>query len=175
MEVSNVSPERTTEQEPQRQAIASQDGDAPTGDAPLRVQIRRVHEGRGGYQVLAQALAEKQRIFADENANLVTLVEQAKATVAAAEAALRQLTLEAFARTGERQPGPGVAIRLVKRVRYEFAAAFAWAKVNGMALTLDAKAFEKIAIATPLPCADVEEVPQATIATDLGTALAEAV
>jgi hypothetical protein len=137
----------------------------------LTEQVRKVSDTRTFQASLAAKLLEKQRAFEQENAVLIARVTDAKALVAAHEAELRTLTLRAFEQTGDKAPAPGVGIRLVKKVKYEFAQAFAWAKVSGMALTLDAKAFEKIAVATPLPCAEIEEIPQATIATDLAAAL----
>lgn len=137
----------------------------------LTSQIRTVQTARTTHAALAAELAAMQRAFEADRADLITAVASTKATVAAEEATLRTMTLLNYELTGDKAPAAGVGIRIVKKVKYEFARAFEWAKVSGMALTLDAKAFEKIAVATPLPCAEIEEVPQATIATDLAAAL----
>lgn len=97
-----------------------------------------------------------------------------------AEAQLRELTLAAYAESGDKAPGPGVGIRVAQQVQYDAAEAFAWGREHGgIALQLDKKEFERIARElNTLPARAGEssfvtltEVVTATIATDLAKAL----
>jgi hypothetical protein len=79
--------------------------------------------------------------------------------------------------TGSKTPAPGVGIRITKAVAYDAGKALLWAREYGLALTVDAKAFERIALASPILPGDplafvqVTEQPQATLAKDLGAAI----
>lgn len=145
--------------------------DTPAATDPLRVQVRRTHEARGGYAVLQEALSKARVSFDEANAKLIGLVSQAASAVQTEERVLRELTLQRYEQTGDKRPSPGVGIRIVKKVDYDPATALSWAKANDLALVLDKKAFEKIATATAIPCAVVRDLPCAIIAEDLGEAL----
>ena len=82
-----------------------------------------------------------------------------------AETALRALAVDIFRRTGQKTVHPGVKIREEPQLTYDPKRALAWAMEHRMALTLDAKAFEKIAKAAHLPFVQVSVEPQATLAT----------
>jgi hypothetical protein len=138
---------------------------------PVLAQARRVHAARVAQAARTAQLEEAQRVFAEQHRELVVQVAAGAAAVKAEEHAARELALERYAATGDKHPAPGLGIRMVKTVEYEDGAAFAWAKGTGLALQLDRKAFEKIALATPIPGATVVEVAQATIASDLSAVL----
>ncbi len=141
------------------------------GDRLLRDQVRRVHEARLGSRILQERLEAERQLFMEQHAELVRLAGAALKMLATEEESLRVLAVARFKATGEKHPTPGVDIRLMKQVEYDVGAAFAWAKSTGMALTLDKKAFEKIAIAGRLTVATIAEVPRATIAQDLTEAI----
>lgn len=139
---------------------------------PLVTQVRRTYEARAGHEQLKQALADARAAFEQQYDALITRTIQAGSVVAAEEAALRELTLQRYEATGEKQPAPGVGIRLETVVDIPSpAAALEWAKTSGLALMVDLKALKRIAAATPIPCATVRQEAKATIATDLGEAL----
>lgn len=145
---------------------------AVRSDDPLVLQTRRVAAARAQVTALEEELGDARRAFEEGHAALIAAVQTAQAACAADEQALRELTLQRYQETGDQHPAPGLGIRLVKAVEYDAGQALAWAKQSGLALQLDRKAFEKIAIATPVPGATVVERPQATIAADLERALA---
>lgn len=95
--------------------------------------------------------------------------------LAEVEAKLRELTLKAYAETGNKAPVPGVGVREVTKLEYDFDRAFKWAVEHKMALRLDVSAFEKIAKASfgfqqytsILDFVMTYQEPAATIAQDL--------
>lgn len=92
-----------------------------------------------------------------------------------AERNVKALAEAAYRATGDVMPAPGITVKLVTKLRYSAAEAFAWARDTHMALIpeqLDVKAFEKIAKATTLPFVTTETEPKVTIASDLDKALA---
>jgi len=101
------------------------------------------------------------------NQGLFDALTQAGAEVAEVEARLRELTLEAYAQTGNKAPVAGVGVREVTKLEYDIKVAFDWAVEHTMALKLDTSAFEKIARASPPHFVRVFQEPQATIATQL--------
>jgi len=102
-----------------------------------------------------------------DNQGLLDTLTQAGAEVAEVEATLRELTLKAYAETGDKAPVIGVGIREVTKLDYDKPTAFKWATEHVMALKLDTTAFEKIAKASPLDFIFYYQEPQATIATQL--------
>jgi len=103
----------------------------------------------------------------EENQTLFDNESKSKTICQDAEATLRELTLIAYAETGNKAPAPGLGIREVTKLEYDTKVAFTWAVEHTMALRLDTSAFEKIVKASPLDFVTVSQVPQATIATQL--------
>lgn len=91
---------------------------------------------------------------------------------------INQLTLLAYATTGNKKPAPGVGIRVSKSLAYDELKARDYC-VNNLveALKLDKRAFEKYANGVsevkPLDFVTIIEIPSATIATDLGEYLTQ--
>ncbi len=84
----------------------------------------------------------------------------------------RDIALDSFRATGDKNPVAGVGIKLYKRVRYEAAEALAWCKTHAPVFVmevLDAKAFEKAVGQMTMADAPwtIEYEPRATIASDL--------
>lgn len=101
-------------------------------------------------------------------ARAVTNAERAKTLCAELETRIRKAALDAFAENSDnKRPAAGVGIRVTTQLVYDPALALTWAKTTGLAVSLDTKAFEKIARSTPLEFVDMKEVPIATIARDL--------
>ena len=147
-------------------------GDETATPAVLRDQIRRVHEARCGSQRLQELLETERQVNEERIADLVKVATASKRTLETEEQLLRELAVAHYKTTSDKHPAPGVDIRIVKTLEYDAGQAFAWAKATGMALTLDRKAYEKIALANGgLTGTKIEEVPRATIAQDLTEAV----
>jgi hypothetical protein len=88
---------------------------------------------------------------------------------------LRELALADFKATGSKKPHPAMGIRVTAKVVYDPKEAEAWAKENlPTAFTFDTKFFEVyVKNVANVPCATIEQVPTATIATDLSAYLKE--
>jgi len=133
----------------------------------LKEQIKVVVETRCKAQTLKEMVSELRTEWEKYNAQTLDNLTQAGADVAAEEAKLRELTLQAYAETGNKAPIEGVGIREVTKLEYDEKVAFDWAKAHKMALKLDTKAFEKIAKADTPDFVKIITEPQATIATQL--------
>jgi hypothetical protein len=147
----------------------------------------RVSEINGRVAALARArriatdaasrVKQLREAFETSIAEDVHIAKQASATVEHDETALRAIVAEHYKLTADKRPSAGIEVKTRSTLRYDRDAAFAWAKETKMALvpeSLDVKAFEKIAKATPLPFVQTVDEPMVTIATDLDKALAVA-
>ena len=126
----------------------------------------------------ATDLAEKRAWFDAEYAPLIGEFKQASAAVDAAEIALKAVAIDQYLVTKDKALSPGVTVKEFDVLQYDADAAFAWAKETKMALvpeSLDKKAFEKIAKASPgIAGSHIVVEPRVTLATDLDKALASA-
>lgn len=93
-------------------------------------------------------------------------LDEAKAEVDAATEAVKAVAMAEFAASGTKK-FDGYEVKVFTKLEYSEDAAFAWAKESGIALTLDKKAFEKVAKATALPFVTEVAEPRVQIATDL--------
>jgi len=133
----------------------------------LQEQIQVVAEVRCKAQTLREMVSELRTEWEKYNAQTLDNLTQAGADVAVEEQKLRELTLQAYAETGDKAPAEGVGIRERTVLTYDGKVAFDWAKSHKMALQLDKRAFEKIAKADPPDFVKITTEPQATIATNL--------
>lgn len=118
---------------------------------------------------LAEAQAEyKQRLaeFEAANAGLIENINVLKLNATQFEDELREMALAEFAATGAKKLPHGIGIRVTTKLDYDESKAFEWAKSHGLALRLDAKAFERIAKADAPDFVQVVEVPTVTLPTD---------
>ncbi len=125
-----------------------------------------------------ETLAVERDAWEIEHAELICRAKTARETAAHLEEQIRAATVEVFQITGDLKPAPGLGIRLVKRLVYDPGGALLWSIQNEQRfLALDKKAFDKYAIepknAVRLGFVQVRQEATATIATDLGKALAE--
>ena len=133
----------------------------------LAEQIKAVIEAREAAKVASEAKKESLDKWMSDNAPLIL---EETATLEAAgkeESLLREIALEVYAETGDKAPAPGVGIREMVRLVYDGKIAFDWAKAHKIALKLDAKAFEKIAKASPLDFVQTSTEAVATISPNL--------
>ena len=117
-----------------------------------------------------QALRSARTIWEIANHSLFEEVELAKIQCGESEQLLRELTLQAYAETGNKAPAVGVGIRVKTILGYLLKDAMEWAMEHKLALKLDSAAFEKIAKTSNLPFVTRATEPIATIATDLAKA-----
>ena len=88
--------------------------------------------------------------FISEHTGFFADVATAATIVEKEETMLRELTLEAYKLTGNKQPVPGVGIRETTKLEYDPKVALNWGiEHHGIALKLDTKAFETVVKATP--------------------------
>ena len=133
----------------------------------LQEQIQVVAEVRCKAQTLREMVSELRTEWEKYNAQTLDNLTQAGADVAVEEQKLRELTLQAYAETGDKAPAEGVGIRERTVLTYDGKVAFDWAKAHKMALQLDKRAFEKIVKADTPDFVKVSTEAIATIATEL--------
>jgi len=119
----------------------------------------------------AQGMADQKKALYDEfqttHCEFFGDVVMAGTIVSEAEDKLRELTLQAYAETGNKSPVNGVGIRERTILTYDNKVAFDWAKAHKLALKLDTKTFESIVKADPPSFVTITKEPIATIATEL--------
>lgn len=132
---------------------------------------------RAGVTTVTDFLTTAKEVVAREfeTRHEARLAEQARLlqAQAALEAYLREQALAHFAATGDKQPFNYLGIRVTTGYAYAPDQALEWGKKHGLCLSLDAKAFKDLckADSTRPAFVTVEEVPTATIATDLSALL----
>jgi len=133
----------------------------------LQGQIKAVAEARQLAQEASEAKNKALQEWQEQNKPLIEDALSKGQCVFEAEIKLRELTLQAYAETGNKTPAIGVGIRELTKLEYDPKEALKWAVQHQIALSLDKKSFEGFAKATPLEFVRVSTEPQATIATDL--------
>lgn len=133
----------------------------------LKEQIKVVVRARAKAQEAIEAKNASYTEWENNNQMLLDAMADTSQLRGDAETALRELTLQAYAQTGNKTPVLGVGIREVTKLEYDTQVAFNWAIEHTMALRLDTSAFEKIAKVSPPDFVKVFQEPQATIATQL--------
>lgn len=133
----------------------------------LKEQIKVVVEAR----LNSQNMVDKRKALYDEfqtkHCEFFGDVVTAATVVSEAVEKLRELTLQAYAETGNKAPMLGVGIREVTKLDYDPWRAFEWAIEHKLALKLDDAAFKNIVKASPLPFVKAITELQTTIATQL--------
>jgi hypothetical protein len=138
-------------------------------------RLRELAERRRTLEGEKRQLAEARAAWEAGHADLIMATLDAARGVEALTAELKAAALGLYAARREQRPAPGVEVRLYRKVEFGAEARLlAWARQTGLGLTVDRKAVEKIALATPLEAdiARVLEDPRVFIAADLDAALA---
>jgi hypothetical protein len=138
----------------------------------IRGAAEALHAARQRQAAAAQALAEKQAAFDAEHAEVIAEVGTAKQVVELTEKLLRELVVAHYRTTKDKQPLPGVGVKVGTVYEFERKAAFEWAKGKGLCITpeqLDIAAFTDLCkSASNRPeFVKVIEDPKANIAADL--------
>jgi len=134
-------------------------------------KIKAVAELRQNLALAKNIKDEAYEAWKVHNSGYFAAVETLTALVQEAESALRSEALAEYNFTGNKAPGPGVAIKIFEKLEYDPAEAFKWACKHEMALQLNVKAFEKYVkisgLLTDLAFVQFKDDPQAQIAQDL--------
>jgi len=133
----------------------------------IREQIQIVIEARQNAAYSRVLHNDAMKKWQEDHKYLTDSIVNTSEILTQAEATLRAMTLAAFCETGNKNPAPGLAIRILTKLDYDQAKAFDWAQDHHMALKLDVSTFEKIAKASPLDFVTSREETQAIIATNL--------
>ena len=129
----------------------------------MKEQILRLKDLREKREQLsAQKKAAYDKYMLDHE-SLFSEIERLKENLTKTEAEIKELALNEYSETGEKQLKFGVGIRILKQLQYEEDEAFAWAKEHSMALSLDKRAFDKLARADKMDFVSINEIPQATL------------
>ena len=120
----------------------------------------------------AQSLIDEKKRLSDEfeaqHSEFFGEVSTAIAVVSGQEDKLRELTLQAYeADPSNKNPAPGVGIRVSEKLLYDGQVAFGWAKEHNLMLQLNVKAFETFAKEGNLDFVTVSQEASATIAQNL--------
>ncbi len=82
------------------------------------------------------------------------------------EKEIRDEAIQKYNETGEKKFGQ-VGIRIMSKYNYDELVAFSWAKSHDLCLKLDTTAFNKLAKSQQFDFVEVEEVPTATLPTEI--------
>ena len=145
----------------------------PTLDS-LEEQIRLVAEARLDAKGASDYARTLRKEWEERNADVLSNVVTKNNIESEAEAKLRELTLQAYAETGNKAPAEGVSIKIFEVLNYDTEEAKKWALEHRVALKLDTATFEKIAKVDQPSFVTISEEPRAQIATNLATNLDEA-
>jgi len=144
-----------------------------SGGAVVRDLLERLHRARLTAASLDAEVVQAREDFQNSHADLFQRWTSAGLKVDEATLAVRTAGITAFRETGDLAPAPGIKIVMRNRLDYDPEEAKRWAMTHKMALTLDAREFEKLAKAAPANFDFVRQYqePATTIATDLGPVL----
>lgn len=133
----------------------------------IQEQVKQVALARKRAALAKQHKEEAYRLWQEQNKELLQEENFASLALSEMEGKLREMAVQDYLQTGNKNPAPGVSIKLMTRLQYNLAEALAWATEHNLALKLDTQAFEKVAKASPLPFVQQGEIPQAFIASNL--------
>ncbi len=135
--------------------------------------IREVVDLRREAALAKDAIRVLRDAWAAEHETQLTDVIELEQLLAQSESTLRGKALDNYLATGDKQVAPGVVIRVNHKAVYDVKVATERSTSHGgIAHVFDSKVFEKLALANPALTAEfvqIEDVPIATLAKDLGT------
>lgn len=120
---------------------------------------------REDLELCKKVFVAKKIEFNATNEELLSKIDKISNDMFDCEESIRTQALVEFKNTGEKKLDGGVGIRVLKKLDYDTSEAFSWAKNHSLALSLDKKAFEKIAKADNIDFVKITEESTATIPT----------
>jgi len=133
----------------------------------LEKQIKVVAEARQNVKEATEWRTSAYQRWLEANQVLLDNETNTKETCSEAEALLRELTLQAYAETGNKAPAEGVSVKIFEVLNYDSKEAMGWALEHRVALKLDTPTFEKIAKVDTPSFVTITEEARAQIARDL--------
>ena len=133
----------------------------------IKEQINLVVEARETARYANTLRVASYNAWVEENQLLFDNESDAKTDCQEAEAELKVMALEVYAKEGNKTVAPGVGILVMTKLEYDVKKAFAWAIEHKLALKLDEKKFGDLAKDGTVEFVTISEEPQATIATVL--------
>ena len=132
-----------------------------------------VAEKRQKFQELSESWEAEEQKFQEEHSATVNAVLYARDAMRIAEAKLRDAGLVAYAADPSTKKLPcGLGVRVTSKLDYDPSTAFVWAVSHKMCLSLDSRAFEKVAKVTPLDFVETVEIVTVTLPSDSAKLLA---
>ncbi len=116
---------------------------------------------------ISSKLQEKREIWEKEHAIEIGALDKGKEDMAAIDTEVRTLALADYAITKEKKLIGGIGIRVIKKLEYEPGKAFNWASEHKLCLSLDKRAFEKLAKTEQIDFVKIQEEATATIPTEI--------
>jgi hypothetical protein len=142
----------------------------------LKDRVEAFAELRKQETQVKKTLQDAEARFREQHVHLIEAARVATELRTQLEQVIRDEARMEFLATGDKNPAPGVSIRLNKRLQYDEASATSWAFRNALScLTLNKKAFEEAAQAKDLPFVEVVTDPTVAISTNLFGAFQDAV
>lgn len=154
----------------------------------LRLLVAQLHRYREDFAIVDAVLKAQREAFEREHADILRQHDRLAGALEAATQCVREAALEAFGRTDNKHPAPGLTVREHQRLQYDEHEALQWcghdlpAAIVRHAPALDRKVFEATALALGLERlveeAETDWIRQETtydvaIDRDLGKALIE--
>src|SRR3990167_809369 len=138
----------------------------------LKEQIGKIAQLRKDSAFFKGLKAKSFTEWNDKNRELLDKITELESSLVNSENTLRSQAVADYVLTAacgkeNKNPIPGIEIKLFQEIRYDPTEAFVWAKEHNLALALDVKAFEKIAKTSPLGFVAMAQIPRAQIASDL--------
>lgn len=135
---------------------------------------KQAHVMYKAYKSLEEAVAEKRQAldeeiarmeaqFGDVYGNLIANLEEAKKGYEMADEQLRQEAVNRYLAFGEKYIDEHVSVRVNTSLEYDQGKALEWATEHNLCLTLDKKAFDKVAGTVNLDFVEKVEKPSAVI------------
>jgi len=124
------------------------------------IKLKKVRESR---ERLKAEWQEKLDKLEDEYKHSLDLIRGYSEQIEIIETEIKNVALEKYQETGEKKLDFGIGIRVMSKLGYDSDIALKWGLEHSMALTLDKKAFEKIAKVNKLDFVEYREEAIATI------------
>lgn len=113
-----------------------------------------------------ESKAKAQRDSEIEALSIVKEFEMIKSERESIEREIREIAINKYNQTGLKKFGQ-IGIRITTKYNYDDSTALCWAKKHDLCLSLDKTAFKKQLKVQPLDFVEVQEVPTATIPTEI--------
>jgi len=133
----------------------------------LEEQVKAVAAARAINQEANTRRNEVYQKFFSDNEQLYTNERDTAANCKEAEDKLRELTLKAYAETGNKTPAKGVSVKLFEVLSYDVDKARGWAITHCIALKLDVPVFEGYAKVEKPKFVTITVEPRAQISANL--------